>query len=166
MSYNSSINDNPNNNYFIGVAYHHFNHPKNSFYRSANVQLPSKWVFSGGVKLEVTEYSYLTIQADQSFQNGSSETVAGALYGLKLGPDSEKPDYTIHGGIFSRWNDALIPVIKLDYSSFSAVFSYDVNVSPLKTSSYGRGGFEMSVSYIGFLNKYKSTQNSTLCPRF
>jgi len=166
MSYNSSINDNPNSNYFIGVAYHHFNHPKNSFYENANIKLPSKWVFSGGFKFEVTEYSYITVQADQSFQNGSSESVAGAMYGLKIGPDPEKPDYMIHGGLFCRWNDALIPVVKLDYSSFSVVFSYDVNISPLKTSTFGRGGFEMSVSYIGFLNRYKSSQNSTLCPRF
>ena len=166
MSYNSALDDNPNNNFFIGAAYHHFNHPSNSFYRSAKIQLPSKWVFSGGFKFEVTDYSYLTIQADHSIQNGSTETVAGAMYGLKLGADPDHPDYTVHAGTFLRWNDALIPVIKIDYAPFSLVFSYDVNISPLKTSSYGRGGFEMSVSYIGFLNKYKSTQNSTLCPRF
>lgn len=166
MSYNSSLNDNPNNNFFIGAAYHHFNHPRNSFYRSANIQLPSKLVFSAGVKFEVTEYSSLTIQADHSTQNGFSETVAGALYGVKIGADPDQPNYAIHGGAFVRWNDAFIPVIKLDYNPFSIVLSYDVNISPLKTSSYGRGGFELSVSYIGFLNKYKSTQNSTLCPRF
>lgn len=166
MSYNSSLNENPNNNYFIGAAYHHFNHPKNSFYKNANIQLPSKWVFSTGIRFEVTDYSYLTIQADHSLQSGFSETVAGAMYGLKMGEDPEKPNYTVHAGAFMRWNDAVIPVVKIDYNPFSVVFSYDVNISQLKTSSYGRGGFEMSVSYIGFLNRYKSTQNSTLCPRF
>ncbi|MBS1632881.1 MAG: PorP/SprF family type IX secretion system membrane protein, partial [Bacteroidetes bacterium] len=166
MSYNSSLNDNPNNNFFIGAAYHHFNHPKNSFYRNANIQLPSKWVFSTGFKFEVTEYSYFNIQADYSMQSGSTEAVAGAMYGLKFGVDADHPNYAINGGAFLRWNDALIPVIKIDYSPFSVVLSYDVNISPLKTSSYGRGGFEMSVSYMGFLNRFKSTQNSTLCPRF
>jgi hypothetical protein len=107
------------------------------------------------------------MQADHSRQGSFSETIGGALYGLKVGPDLEKPDYVIHGGAFLRWNDALIPVIKLDYSPYSFAFSYDVNISKLKPSSYGRGGFELSLSYIGFFNRgSRSTLNSTLCPRF
>ena len=31
MSFNSQVNANPDNNFFIGAAYHHFNKPKNSF---------------------------------------------------------------------------------------------------------------------------------------
>jgi hypothetical protein len=45
-------------------------------------------------------------------------------------------------------------------------FSYDANISKLKTSSYGRGGFEISISYIGFLDRNNSTVNAVLCPRF
>jgi len=167
MSYNSNLNDNPYNNFFIGAAYHHFNRPNNSFYRNANIELNPKWVFSGGLKFGVSDYAYLTIQADHSMQGNFNETVAGAMYGLKLGADPSNPDYTIHGGAFLRWNDALIPVIKLDYSPFSVALSYDVNISKLKQSTYGRGGVELSVSYIGFLKRMdKSTINSTLCPRF
>ncbi|HYM94920.1 MAG TPA: PorP/SprF family type IX secretion system membrane protein [Chitinophagaceae bacterium] len=166
MSYNSTLNGNPNSNFFIGAAYHHFNHPNNSFYRTANLELPSKWVFSAGVKFAVADYSYLTLQADHSIQNGFQETVAGTMYGLKIGTDADNPEYTIQGGAFLRWNDAMIPVIKLDYSPFSVAISYDVNISKLKPSSYGRGGFEMSVSYIGFLDRDKSSRNSILCPRF
>lgn len=166
MSYNSNLNTNPDNNFFLGAAYHHFNRPNNSFYRNANVELFPKWVFSAGLRFGVTDYAYLTIQADQSMQGGFNETVAGAMYGLKLGEDPEKPEYTIHAGGFLRWNDALIPVIKLDYSPFSVAISYDVNISKLKPSSYGRGGVELSVSYIGFLDRARSAQNSFLCPRF
>ena len=120
-------------------------------------------VFSGGLKFGVTDYAFLTIQADQSIQGGFSETVAGAMYGLKLGEDPDNPNYTIHAGAFLRWNDALIPVVKLDYAPFSVALSYDVNISKLKPSSYGRGGVELSVSYIGFLKK---NDGYILCPRF
>ena len=166
MSYNSDIKDNPNDNYFLGVAYQHFVKPRNSFYQDPNVRVDPKWVFSGGVKFGVADYAYMTIQADQSFQGSFSETEAGVLYGLKLGPNPDEPQYTIHGGAFMRWNDALIPVIKVDYSPFSFAFSYDVNISRLKPSSYGRGGFEMSVSYIGFVKNASSSVNFTHCPRF
>jgi type IX secretion system PorP/SprF family membrane protein len=166
MSYNSNLNNNPDNNFFIGAAYHHFNRPNNSFYRDPNIELHPKWVFSGGIRFGVSDYAYLTLQADHSRQGGFSETVAGGMYGLKLGSDPANPDYVIHAGAFLRWNDALIPVIKIDRAPLSFAFSYDANVSKLKPSSYGRGGFELSLSYIGFLRQDKHTLNSILCPRF
>jgi type IX secretion system PorP/SprF family membrane protein len=163
MSLNSNMGDNEHNNFFIGAAYHHFNRPNISFYRDPNIELYPKWVFSGGLRFGVSEYAYMTIQADQSFQGGFSETVAGAMYGLKLGTDPDNPAYTIHAGGFLRWNDAFIPVVKLDYNPFSVSISYDANISKLKTSSYGRGGFELSVSYSGFR---KGSDGYLLCPKF
>lgn len=163
MSYNSNMGYNPNNNYFIGAAYHHFNRPDNSFSQNTNNPLQTKWVFSGGLKLGVSEYAYLTIQADQSLQGAFSETVAGAMYGLKLGGDPDNPAYTIHAGGFLRWNDAFIPVVKLDYTPFSISLSYDANISKLKPSSYGRGGVELSISYVGFI---KGNEGYLLCPKF
>jgi len=164
MSYNSNLGNNSDNNYFFGAAYHHFNRPKQTFfYRNAGVELHPKWVFSGGLKLGVTDYAYMTIQGDHSRQGGFTETVAGAMYGLKIGGNPDDPLYTIHAGGFLRWNDAIIPVVKLDYKPFSIAFSYDANISKLKPSSYGRGGFEISISYTGFR---KSVGDYILCPKF
>ena len=107
-------------------------------------------MFSGGLRMGVTDFAYITIQADHSRQGGFTETVAGGMYGLKLGDDADHPIYVLHAGAFLRWNDALIPVVKLDYAPLSVAFSYDANISKLKPSSYGRGGFEISVSWFGF----------------
>lgn len=166
MSFNTQLNENVDNNMFGGVAYHHFTHPKNSFYRNSNIELDPKWVGSAGVKFSVTPSSYITFQGDYSMQGKFNEVVAGALYGLKLNEEIENPLYTLHGGAFIRLNDAIIPVIKVDYRPFSFSLSYDVNISKLKTSSYGRGGFELSVSYIGFSNRDNSFLNNIRCPRF
>jgi hypothetical protein len=65
--------------------------------------------------------------------------------------------YTIHAGAFLRWKDALIPVIKLDRYPISVALSYDVNVSQLKTASQGRGGVELSASWISFLDRDNSS---------
>jgi len=165
MSYNSDLNENPNNNFYLGVAYHHFNRPNASFYRNANIELYPKWVFSGGIRFGVSDYAYVTILADQSLQGNYKETVAGAMYGLKVGEDSDNPTYIISAGSFLRWNDALIPTLKLDYNPFSVTVSYDANISKLKPSSYGRGGYELSVSYIGFTNN-NSRSDPIRCPRF
>jgi type IX secretion system PorP/SprF family membrane protein len=165
LSFNSNLSENENDNYFVGVAYHHLAHPETSFYNNPDVELPSKLVFSAGVRFDVTEFSYLTIQADHSQQGKFRETVAGAMYGLKLGMADERSGYTIHGGAFLRWNDAIIPVIKLDYTPFAVAFSYDVNISKLKPSSYGRGGFEVSLNYTGFKQR-NSESEGIRCPRF
>lgn len=165
MSYNAAINGNADDNYFVGVAYHHFNRPRLSFYNNNAAELYAKWVYSAGIRFGVSDVGYITVQADHSQQGAFRETVAGGMYGLKLGEDPDNPLYTIHAGAFVRWNDALIPVLKLDYNPFSVAVSYDVNISKLKTSSYGRGGFEISVTYIG-RRQNRSSVDEIRCPRF
>lgn len=166
MSYNSQLNDNPQNNMFLGLAYHHITHPRTNFYTNGTAELDPKWVASAGIRFGVTPISYLTVQGDYSQQGPHRETIAGALYGIKIGDDWDKPLYTLHGGAFLRWNDALIPVLKIDYSPFSVSFSYDVNISKFKTSTYGRGGMELGISYIGFTQRNNSTVNYMQCPKF
>ena len=165
-SFNSSIAGSTTDNYFIGVAYHHFNRPKNSFYVNPPVELNPRLVFSAGVKFGLTEQSYLTINADASNQGSYNDVIAGATYSYKIGADLDNPDYTIHFGGYLRWKDAFIPVVKIDYNPFSLGFSYDANVSALKTVSESRGGFELSISYTGFVNRGSSTKDAVLCPRF
>jgi type IX secretion system PorP/SprF family membrane protein len=167
MSFNTSFGRDQSNMMFLGAAYHHLNRPKNSFYRNADIELNPKYVFSAGVKFNVDDFSYITIQADQSLQGSFSETIGGALYSYKLGGlVEENPLYTVHAGAFLRWQDALIPVLKLERRPLAIAISYDVNISPLKTASQGRGGFELSVSYVGFLNRENSSIDKVLCPRF
>jgi hypothetical protein len=166
MSLNAGFGENPDNNMYLGVAYHHFNKPRTSFYNNDELQLGAKYVVSGGVKFGVTEASYLSIEGDHIHQGVFQETIAGMMYGIKMGPDLDMPDYTLHAGAFLRWNDAFIPTIKLDYRPFSVGFSYDVNISKLKTSSSGRGGFELSLSYVGFTQRENSSLNAVRCPRY
>ena len=78
---------------------------------------------------------------------------------------AENPDM-IYGGVFVRWNDAIIPVIKLEMNKYDIGFSYDINVSQLSKASQTFGGFEISLSYIGFFNSANSSANKLECPRF
>ena len=166
MSFNTSFGEDQVNTLFVGAAYHHLNRPKNSFYRDPDIELNPKYVFSAGVKFSIDEYTYFTLQADQSLQGSFNETIGGALYSYKLGGDPENAAYTIHGGAFLRWKDALIPVIKMDINALSFAISYDINVSQLKTASQARGGFELSLVYVGFLDRDNSSRDKVLCPKF
>jgi type IX secretion system PorP/SprF family membrane protein len=164
-SFNTSFGKEQKNSLFVGAAYHHVNRPRNSFYLSPNSALHPKYVLSAGVKYNIDDYTFFTLQGDYSNQGSFNEAIGGALYSFIIG-EPDMPSYTLHAGAFLRWRDALIPVLKIDYNPLSVAISYDVNVSQLKTGSQGRGGFELSVSYVGFLDRYNSSKNKVLCPRF
>jgi len=153
ISFNTAFGAENANSMYVGFAYHHLNRPKNSFYKNPTVELDPKIVLSGGVKIGVNDYSYFTLYADYSRQGPSTETIGGVLYSYKLGPDPDNYPYTFTLGTLLRWNDALIPVIKLEMYSFNLGVSYDVNVSRLNTVSNSRGGFELSLSYTGLLDR-------------
>ena len=165
ISFNSTFGAENKNTLYTGFAYHHLNRPKNSFYKNPAIELAPKYVFSAGIKTFINEYSYFTIQADHSRQSSAQETIAGVLYSQRLGDDPENSLYTLHFGGFLRWKDALIPVIKIDMNALAVALSYDANISQLKTASQGRGGFELSISYIGFLDR-ENSRNRILCPKF
>lgn len=166
MSYNSQIGENADNNVFFGLAYHHFNKPKKvSFYTDNSVEGTPKIVGSAGIRMSMTDDSYFTIQADYSKQGAYTETVAGALYTWKFG-NSENPQYAFHTGAYMRWKDALIPVAKVQAKSIAIALSYDANISPLRTASTGRGGFEASLTYQKFFDRHNSSKEAIRCPRF
>ena len=85
LSFNSQIGQTEDDNLFLGVAYHHFNKSaKVSFYGNKIEMLP-KIVFSAGVRMGVTDYSFVTFQGDYSKQGGSTETIGGMLYSYTPG---------------------------------------------------------------------------------
>ncbi len=166
MSFNSTMGIEEKTTYFLGLSYHHFNQPRASFYQNPAIVIKPKWVASGGMKMPVDETAYLTVEADYTKQNTNTEIVAGLMYSRKIGDDLDNPLYTIHFGGYMRLNDAFIPVIKLDYHPFSVALSYDVNVSSLKTVSQNQGGVELSLAYVGFLDRDNSSKNAVMCPHF
>lgn len=166
MSFNTQIGENPDNNIYIGAAYHHFNKAtKVSFYGNPNYEMIPKWVGSVGLRMTVNEYSYFTLYGDYSKQGTYTEALAGALYSWRL-DDMDDPRYVLHGGVLLRWKDAVIPVAKLEFKPFAFAVSYDANISQLKTASRGQGGFELSISYQKSLDKYNAGTEAVRCPRF
>lgn len=167
LSFNSQVGSNPQDNFYFGIAYHHFNHSaKISFYNNGNVKIDPKWVYSAGYKSSLNEHAYITFYGDYSIQGAYSEAIGGMLYSLKLDNYTDDPRYTISGGAFLRWQDAFIPMVKLEMNPLAFAVSYDVNISALKASSQSRGGFELSLSYQAFLNRDKSSSAPIRCPRF
>jgi hypothetical protein len=165
MNFNTTLGSNLQHVFFIGAAYHHINRPKTSFYKNAAIELRPKYVFSAGLKLSIDDYRYFTLHQDVFMQGSSREIIGGGWYSYELDDFPDDPMYVLHAGVFVRWKDAIIPVVKMDIRSLAVTLSYDINTSPLKTVSQMRGGFELGLSWKGFVGR-NSSQDKVLCPRF
>lgn len=165
ITLNKSFGPDQQNAFYLGAALFHLNRPKNSFYQNPATELDPKYTFCGGIKTIINDYSYYTLQGDYTTQGGAQEIIGGVIYSYKLGDDPSSSAYVLHLGGLIRWRDAFIPTLKIDMNSLSAGISYDVNISELQTASQGRGGFELTISYIGLLDR-ENPRYKTPCPRF
>ena len=164
LSYNSVIGEDVN--YFIGAGFFHFNRAKISFYRDQNIELQPKLTFNAGITIPVDERVKVIAHYNQLHQGTYSEYIGGALIGYGLMDQGLESTRAIYGGLFLRWNDAIIPTIKIDMDKYEIAMSYDTNISKLRTASQTFGGFEISLVFKGFLNSRNSTLESVNCPRF
>lgn len=166
MSFNTQLGENSDDNLYVALSYQHLNKSsKVSFYGNPNYEMIPKWVGSAGLRMNMNESAFFTIQADYSSQGPYRETVFGTLFSKKL-DDPADPTLVIHAGGFLRWGDAFIPVIKLEKKPVSIALSYDINISQLKTASTGRGGFELSLTYQRYRNSEDSYADDVRCPKF
>lgn len=166
LSLSTQLGNNPENSLVLGAALQHFIRPKNSFYNDASVLVQPKWVASADVKLTLGENALLTVYNDYVRQGAYTEKISGAIFTKKIGAYADDPDFTLGAGGLVRWGDAFIPTFQLGYRPFQLSASYDMNVSKLAATSYGQGGYEMAITYIGFVNRDNSSVNAVLCPRF
>lgn len=167
ISFNSSMGEFNNVNYYLGVSAYHLNKPKAAFSETESfLRLDPKWNGNFGVQYLIDNQYGITVHANYSRQGTYQETIAGALVSWRNVDASMKSLFTIYGGLFYRVNDAIIPTVKLDYKSYSFTLSYDVNNSGLKTASNGRGGMEISIFSRGILTKGLWAQDKNKCPRF
>lgn len=153
------FNGNPNTRFnpFGGVSVYHLSRPADPFLGTSDKRLPMRWNVHGGLRIKMNDQFNLTPQAIFIHQGNAREIAAGLYLQYLL------PDYSdfLFGATY-RVNDALIPFVGFHLGDFTLGVSYDVNVSQLKAASEGRGGIELSLSYI----RHKKIRDPRfICPR-
>ena len=69
-------------------------------------------------------------------------------------------------GLFYRWNDALSPMLGVEYHKMRLLMNFDVNLSQLSQASKGNGGFEVSIVHTGLWNNKLPSQRKANCFNF
>lgn len=144
-------------NPFVGASVFHLNQPKESFFGADNA-LPMRYVFHGGIKLNVSEkLQFIPKGWLQQEVNAQELTTTFVIhYYLK-----EQGAYLIAAPTY-RLGDANILELGMKYDDFLVRVSYDFNTSTLKPTTTGRGGFELSVTWIQEKKRPDPIPN---CPR-
>jgi type IX secretion system PorP/SprF family membrane protein len=147
-----SVTDNHDKKFNIGVGIFHVNQPKYSFYGTGE-KLYMKEVVHGTATLSVAGSNMAFVPGFMYSRQGSSqEFFAGTMIRYTLSQDSKytgfKQGAAISMGAYLRAKDAVAAMVLLEYSNYALGVSYDINISPLKTASMSRGGFEISLRFV------------------
>lgn len=148
---------------YLGAAYFHFTQPKVAFDQLSDIRLNKKLVFNFGLNMPMSDYDDMIIYSDVFFQGGNRQIQGGAIYMHHFLTVGEEEDLGFGVGGFYRWNDAVIPVVKVNWYKMSLGVTYDVNVSKLKPASIYRGGLEVALSYKAYLNIMNTSLQKVRC---
>jgi len=163
VTFNSSFDENNTLNYFIGFAAYHITKPANSFLGSQLANLNIRWDASAGVNYEFDYEFGGMFYANVMLQKPYQEIVAGGLLKWTKPDNSNSPAFTFYLGGFYRYQDAVIPTLKLRYKMNTFAFSYDFTSSSLKSAISSHGAYEVSIFISGM---WHGGDDKHLCPRF
>jgi type IX secretion system PorP/SprF family membrane protein len=144
-------------NPFFGVSAFNLIEPKESFFESANT-LPIRYYGHVGTRINFTETFYLIPKVLIMRQREFMEQT----YALEAGFYLKSSDLYLVGGVIYRNKDAGIITFGAKLDQIVAKVGYDINLSTLSTVSSGRGGFELSFTYI---HQKIKPQTEKICPR-
>jgi len=144
-------------NPFIGVSAFNLLEPQESFYDQSNT-LPMRIYTHLGTRVNITELFYLIpkvlIMNQASFNEQTFAVDAG--YYLK------SSQLYLLGGLIYRNKDAGIISLGAKRNNYIFKVAYDINLSTLTPVSTGRGGFEISFTY---MKKDVEPKRTKICPR-
>ena len=148
------------NNFYFGASMYHINRPKESF-KGGNWNIAARTTISAGGYFPVSDNLTLHTSGIYQVQGKSTETTFGGAIASALNNDERNPT-NVYGGLWMRWNDAVIPYLGLEFGGMRIGASYDINISNLKAGSQSRGGMELSLIYI----KKPANGKNVPCPKF
>jgi type IX secretion system PorP/SprF family membrane protein len=148
----------------IGIGAFHINRPRNPFYSDdRSVKLPVRFTINALTSFQVSNSVDILAHGLAQFQSPFREVIIGAGPKLHL---SQKPGKRHAIGLYGmyRFGDAIAPAFHLYLNELQLGISYDINTSPFKVATGGKGGPEFSITYI--ITKVKPLSQFKACPIF
>lgn len=150
-----------------GFSAQHVNRPHESFFNtsnnSVNNQVPVRLIGFLNGSFKLSEQLIFNPNMYYTMQSNAYELVAGGNIHYDL---SGNGDYQLIGGLYYRYNEAVIPMIGLGVNDYSFTFTYDATVSSLSSYNGTRGAYEFALVKQGLFSTFKGNRQQSLCPTF
>ncbi|GAB4205261.1 MAG: hypothetical protein Fur0023_13880 [Bacteroidia bacterium] len=134
----------------VGISAFHVNMPAATYLNNSKDKMYIRYVgfASGDIGIGKSNFAVCPLLVYQ-MQGPSTELLTG-LYGKYIFSKQQqgKSGGSIALGSIYRNKDAVTTNIVLEYDSYAIGFSYDINISQLKTISRGKGAMEIFIRYV------------------
>ena len=144
-------------NPFVGFSAFNLLNSKESLFGQDN-RLLFRYYVHIGTRVNITELLYVIPKVLIMNQGKFNEQT----YAAELGYYLKGSEMYLLGGIIYRSKDALVATLGVKKDAFIVKVGYDFNLSSLTSSSSGRGGLELSLTYT---HKKKNSVSDKICPR-
>ncbi|MEI6585975.1 MAG: PorP/SprF family type IX secretion system membrane protein [Sediminibacterium sp.] len=141
------------NSFFnIGIAGYRFIKSNRSILDDKTQYISPRYDVHADFGTALNDNVNLNISAVHMIQNGTSNTAIGSSLGLVHNSNDVNSEQLrmVNVGLFYKLGDAIIPYVGYSYNDFQFGFSYDVNVSSVKSGSVTAKSFELSFMYRSF----------------
>ena len=153
---------------FVGFTLYHITRPNRSFskVKSDTTRFGLRNAVQIGASIKLGQRTRLKPNIINMYEKGATEMLAGSNIEYDLTSSSIK---TVYAGAEGRygWNntfDATTIIAGAIWKSFNVGFSYDLNMSNLRTATDMKGAWEISVIYIS--KSTKPTKLKIPCDRY
>ncbi|MEG2071321.1 MAG: PorP/SprF family type IX secretion system membrane protein, partial [Bacteroidales bacterium] len=157
-----SYTPNKTNTFSMGASARHLNRP-NQAVNDIATRLAIHYSAYFTSRFEIHHNLSLEPMLYTAFQRQAYEILFGSNIEYFIKKNNHMELFSFGGGMFYRWNDALILMGFFDWQNLRIGLSYDINLSPFLTATKGRGGVEVSVIYM-YKKKRISQLGKEPCP--
>jgi type IX secretion system PorP/SprF family membrane protein len=165
VNYNTSMGEGNSTTYVIGASAYHVTQPKFSYYQKPGITENMRLNGNAAISSALSDKVLLQMHVNYAMQGTYRELMIGGIINWTQKTLGIKDIFTMSGGVFYRYNDAVVPVVKVNYMNLAMGVSYDINVSTLKPASNMQGGTEVTFFYTGNYSD-KGVAKKTVCPKF
>ena len=144
-------------NPFLGFSAFNLLTPEETFLNGTS-ELPMRFYAHTGTRINITETFYVIPKVLFMMQEEFRELTLAADAGYFM----KGTEFYLLGGLIYRNRDSFILSLGAKKDNYIAKISYDINTSSLAPASTGRGGLELSFTY---MKRDKEDKKEKICPR-
>ncbi len=166
LNFNTSNNTDNTIVYSIGVSGYHLNQPSFSYNTTNKIKINVRANINASADVAINDFNSIQIHTNYGQQGEYKEIICALLWQYNFKDQFSKTDFSLTLGSGYRYNDAIMPIVKIKYNKIGAGVSYDINTSSFQKATNSNGGLEISLFYVGDYNSGPIAPGKKVCPRF